>query len=110
MSSEGFRNSSDALALASAAALLEINDDVRGLAKVLVREKVMPGPEDAGDAIHVAAATVHRMDFVLTWNQKHLANRNKIPHLREVCRRAGFVPPELTTPESLWLPSEEGEP
>ena len=109
LSFEGFRNRDDALALSTQAALLEINEDVRGLAKVLVHEKVMPGPEDAGDAVHVAAATVHSMDFLLTWNQKHLANRNKIPHLREVCRRAGFVPPEMTTPESLWMPSQESE-
>lgn len=107
LSAEGFRNREDALALASAAKLLEINDDVRGLAKIFVRERVMPGPEDAGDAVHVAAATVHQMDFLLTWNQKHLANKNKIPHLREVCRRAGFVPPDLTTPEALWIPEPE---
>jgi hypothetical protein len=80
------------------------------LAKILVKEKVMPGPAASGDAIHVAAATVHRLDFLVTWNQRHIANRNKIVHLREVCRRVGCVPPEMTPPDSLWNFSEAEEP
>ena len=62
----------------------------------------MPGPEESGDAVHLAAAVVHGMDFLLTWNQRHLANPNKLPHLRDVCLRAGFVTPALTTPDALW--------
>ena len=81
--------------------LLPVNEEVRGLAKTLVREKVMPGPE-AGDAVHVAVATVHRMEYLLTWNVRHLANANKIEHLRVICRRVGYLPPQIITPEVLW--------
>lgn len=67
----------------------------------------MPAPEETGDAIHAAAAIVHRMDYLITWNQRHLANRNKIGHLRETCRRAGYLPPEITNPDALWDLSDE---
>jgi hypothetical protein len=104
-----FKNREEALALATEPQLLELNDKVFILARLLVQEKVMPGPEDGGDAVHVAVATVFGIDFVVTWNQRHLANRNKIPHLREVCRRAGYTPPDIATPEELWiLPGEVG--
>ena len=96
-----FRRRADAAALVHGIPLLPTNQDVRGLARILVREKVMPGPI-AGDAVHVAVATVHRMEYVLTWNVRHLANVNKLEHLRVVCRRAGYVPPQIVTPEILW--------
>jgi hypothetical protein len=107
LSSPGFRHREAAIAMASQAKVLAVNEDVEGLARILVREKVMPGPAGGGDAVHVAAAIVHGMDFLLTWNQKHLANINKVPHLREVCRRVGYLPPDLTTPDALWKLSEE---
>lgn len=97
----------DALALTAEAGLLHLDDDTRGLARILVREKVMPGPEGSGDAIHVAVAAVHGVDAVLSWNVRHLANRNKLAHLREVCRRAGYVAPEIVTPDAFWATEEE---
>jgi hypothetical protein len=82
--------------------ILPLTQEVRGLAKTLVREKVMPGPDGSGDAVHVAVATVHRMNFVLSWNVRHLANVNKLEHLRVICQRLGYIPPVITTPEVLW--------
>lgn len=92
----------DALVLTAEAKVLEVSEEAQGLAKILVREKVMPGPEGSGDGLHVALATVHRIDVVLSWNVRHLANRNKTAHLREVCRRVGYVPPEIVTPDAFW--------
>lgn len=97
----------EALALTVETESLPLDEDVRGLARILVREKAMPGPEGSGDAMHVAIATVHRMDAVLSWNVKHLANRNKVVHLREVCRRVGFVAPEIVTPNAYWILEDE---
>lgn len=91
-----------ALAMTVGLNLLPLNADVVGLAKILVREQVMPGPESSGDSLHVAAATVHSMEYVLTWNVKHLANLNKVRHLQEVCRRVGYAPPSIVTPDLLW--------
>lgn len=91
----------EAMDLCARFGLLAVNDDVVGLAKVLVRERVMPGPV-AGDAVHVAAACVHRMNYLLSWNVRHLANRNKVAHLQVVCLRLGYMPPLILTPELLW--------
>ena len=60
----------------------------------------MPGPA-VGDAVHVAVATRHGVDFMLSWNVKHLANANKAQHLRSVRLRLGLVPPLIVTPDYL---------
>ncbi|MBN1346989.1 MAG: PIN domain-containing protein [Phycisphaerae bacterium] len=108
LSSPSFPQKDEALLLTSQVSALPINQDARGLARILVREKAMPGPEEAGDAVHLAVAIVHQVDCVLSWNVRHLANPRKIAHLREICRRAGYVVPEITTPDVYWdMPEEE---
>jgi len=72
LSHPNFRQRADASEWIIGIPLLPIDESVRGLARILVREKVMPGPL-AGDAIHVAVATVHGIDYMLTWNIRHLA-------------------------------------
>jgi predicted nucleic acid-binding protein len=95
------RNRQEALQLVASIPRLAITDDVRGLARLLVREKVMPAPV-AVDAVHVAVATVHGVDYLLSWNVRHQANPNKLEHLRTVCRRVGLMPPQIVTPDLLW--------
>ena len=56
--------------------VLALDDDIRGLARIFVREKVMPGPL-AGDAIHLAPACLHEVEYLLSWNVRHLANPNQ---------------------------------
>ena len=98
--------SQQALAWTHNIPLLPITDEVRGLAHILVREKVIPGPV-AGDAIHLAVASVHSMNYLLTWNVRHLANPNKLEHLQVVCRRVGLIPPQIVTPDFLWELDDE---
>jgi hypothetical protein len=81
--------------------LLSLTEEVLGLAEVLVRERVMPGPI-GGDATHVAVSCVHRVEYMLSWNVRHLANANKRRHLDKVCVRAGYLPPMIVTPDLLW--------
>jgi hypothetical protein len=82
--------------------ILALTPEVRGLAKILVGEKVMPGPDASGDAVHVAAAVVHRVEYLLSWNVRHLANMNKLEHLRTICQRLGYISPVITTPDVVW--------
>jgi hypothetical protein len=63
----------------------------------------MPGPAVEGDTLHFAAALVHRMDYLVTWNQTHLANPNKRTHLLVVCTRLGYLMPEVVTPDLMIL-------
>jgi predicted nucleic acid-binding protein len=98
-----------ALRMTAGMSMLPVTDAVLELARLLVKEKVMPGPETEGDAVHLAACTVHQLDFLLSWNQRHLANVNKVKHLEVVCVRAGYTPPIIATPIQFWT-EEEGEP
>jgi hypothetical protein len=81
--------------------LLAVTQEVQGLANLLVNERVMPSPP-TGDALHVATATVFGLDYMLSWNVRHLANPNKLRHLRVICLRAGLTPPQIVTPDLLW--------
>jgi hypothetical protein len=92
-----------ALAMLTDLPLIELTRDVLGVALVLVKERVMPGPAVEGDAVHFAGALVHHMDYLMTWNQKHLANPNKRTHLTVVCARLGYLAPEIVTPDLMTL-------
>ncbi|HVS73675.1 MAG TPA: hypothetical protein VHQ47_20805 [Phycisphaerae bacterium] len=71
------------------------------IAEALVREQVMPSPSNAGGALHVAMAVANGMDYILTWNVKHLANPNKRTHFEVFCKRLGYSAPQLVTPDLL---------
>ncbi len=90
-----------ALAMLSGLPLLELTGDVMGVASLLVAEKVMPRPAVEGDAMHLAAAVVHRIEYLMTWNQKHLANPNKRTHLMIACARLGYLMPQIVTPDLM---------
>lgn len=106
LSQPGFPGANEALSLVQDVPRLAINDEVQGLAVLLVREKVMPSPV-AGDALHVAVAAAHGMSYMLSWNVRHLANPSKMTHLRVVCLRAGLLPPQIVTPDLLWEEQDE---
>lgn len=106
LSDDMFPRRRAALDLVAGIESLAVTDEAIGLARVLVNEKAMPGPLK-GDAIHVAVATVCGMDFLVSWNVRHLANPNKVEHLGKVCLRFGLVPPRIVTPEFLWEVDDE---
>ncbi len=59
-------------------------------------------PDDsAGDAGHLAMASMHSVEFILTWNCRHLANANKQQHIHVVNNRLGLGTPRITTPFEL---------
>lgn len=92
---------SQALQWVENVASLPISEEVRGLARLFVQQRVMPGPA-TGDSVHIAAACIYNMEYVLSWNVRHLANANKLEHLRVVCLRAAVLPPRIITPDLLW--------
>ncbi len=94
------------LALQEALPLLSVTDDAKELAERLVADGGMPLHAEA-DALHVAAASVHRMDYLLTWNCRHIGNAARKPIIRSICAVAGYTCPEICTP--LELLSEERE-
>ena len=83
-----------------------LDDAVIGFSEILVREKVMPRPALKGDALHLAAATIHRLDYLVTWNQQHLANPNKRTHFAVVCYRMNLPAPQIVTPDLLMTEAD----
>ena len=80
--------------------LLDVTEDVILLATDLVAGGGLPAKARV-DALHVAVATVHGMDFLLTWNCTHIANAATRGTIEELCRAAGFEPPIICTPLEL---------
>ena len=80
--------------------LLAFKEEVRALAERFVRESAIPERARL-DATHVAIAAVHGIDFVITWNLKHIAHAVVRRRFERVGRDAGYVVPVLCTPEEL---------
>ena len=80
--------------------LLELNEEALILARSLVEDGPLPA-KASEDALHIAVATVHGMDFLLTWNCKHIANAEMRNLIVEVCRSQGYEPAITCTPEEL---------
>jgi len=77
--------------------LLSIEQEVAEIVEVYITHKLMPN-NPAGDALHLAIASFHKCDFLLTWNCKHIANANKINHIRRINTLLGLHIPNLVTP------------
>ena len=74
--------------------------EVDALAARLLEQGIVP-PSAAPDAEHIALAAVHAMNFLLTWNCKHIANAFHRRRVEAVCAEAGFACPIICTPQSL---------
>lgn len=79
---------------------LELGDEVVALAEALMKAGALPEMANE-DALHIAIAAVSRMDYLLTWNCRHIDNAQMKPIIRSVCSGQGFVCPEICTPEEL---------
>ena len=79
--------------------LLELNEQALSLARALV-EKAIP-KKAVEDALHISLAAIHGMDYLLTWNCKHIANAEREHEIAAICRIHGFMPPVICTPEEL---------
>lgn len=80
--------------------LLKLTDEAVVLAEALLKEGPLPA-KAADDAIHLALATVSEMDFLLTWNCRHLANAELSGPAARFLRAKGYEPPVVCTPEEL---------
>jgi hypothetical protein len=80
--------------------LIEINEHVLHLAKEFIRSKVVPERYNE-DALHIAAATIHGIDYLMTWNCKHIANAQIQKKLRMTANMVGYELPIICTPEEL---------
>ena len=88
--------------------LLPVEPAIAEIVRTYVHHKVMPA-DPAGDALHLALASYHKCEFLVTWNCTHLANANKFGHIRRVNAMLGLFVPALVTPLELLGESDEPE-
>ncbi len=80
--------------------LLPVEKAITEIVQVYITHKLMP-QNPIGDAFHLAMASHHRCDFLVTWNCRHLANANKFDHIRRMNAMMGLFVPTLVTPLEL---------
>lgn len=88
------------MALFSDVPLLTTSEEAIGLAEALI----LPGPlplRAATDALHIAIAAVHRVDYLMTWNLKHIHNAEIHKRIRGVCEAREHELPVICTPAEL---------
>ena len=88
------------LALIADCDLLQITDAVETLAALLVARGLVPATVP-NDALHIAVATVGGVEYLLTWNLRHLAGAVARRRIEHELRRLGYEPPTICTPEEL---------
>lgn len=88
------------LAVLASLPVLAVNDDVVDLTRRVLATGLIPARANR-DAAHIAFAAVHGMEFLLTWNCRHIHNAMISRRLEGVCAAAGFPLPVLCTPREL---------
>lgn len=95
-----FPNKEKVIELLNDIPLIEIKPEIAEIVQTYIQNQVMPN-DPLGDALHLALASYHKCDFLLTWNCRHLANANKFGHIRRVNVMLGLYVPTLVTPLEL---------
>ena len=80
--------------------LLDLTPDAMRLAAALIRGGGVPEKAEI-DALHIGVASVHGMDYLVSWNCTHIANATMRGRIEAICRDAGFDPPVICTPLEL---------
>lgn len=79
---------------------LLVTDQATTLARSILSEGFLP-QKAFPDALHIAIATVHQIEYLLTWNCKHIANVEVLPRIANLCEDLGLTLPIICTPEEL---------
>lgn len=80
--------------------VLEILPEADMLTQKLLNAGAVPQDSDP-DAQHIAIATTHGVEYLASWNHKHIVNFNKREYIHQVCQEAGFEPATICTPAEL---------
>ena len=95
-----YETQEEALGLLEGIELVDVRNELADIIDVYLENHLMP-KERVGDALHLALASFHKCDFLLTWNCRHIANANKFEHIRILNTRLGLFVPTLATPMEL---------
>ena len=79
---------------------LDVTKDAESLTQAIMAASILP-PHAFPDAAHVAVSAVHAVDYLLTWNCKHLANAQIARRIAVLCEKLSYKMPIICTPEEL---------
>jgi predicted nucleic acid-binding protein len=96
----------DRLSTVQSLPVLPITQAAEHLAEALIREHAVP-ENQPNDALHIALAVAHGVQYLVSWNFRHIVNASIRPAIERVCRDAGYDPPILCTPEELLEPNDD---
>jgi len=102
------KKAEERIALLDGLDILPITNEVIEIAQIYIDKLVMP-KDPKGDALHLAIASFYKVDSLLTWNCKHLANANKFDHIRRVNFEIDLTTPILATPLNYLSGEDENE-
>jgi predicted nucleic acid-binding protein len=94
------------LELVKSLAVLSSSADAEALAAAIVGAGALP-QKAVRDAAHIALATVHGVQYLLTWNCRHLANAQISRRVSRICSENGFIMPTICTPEELFEETDD---
>jgi len=80
--------------------LLELTSEVLNLANTFMQQKALPS-KAREDAVHIAVATVYELNYLLTWNCRHIANAELQTRFAEIAQELGYRLPRMCTPHEL---------
>lgn len=80
--------------------LVDATPDAEELARELLVLGALPR-QAADDAAHIAIAVTNGVDYLVTWNFRHIANAAMRARIERVCRQSGYEPPVICTPNEL---------
>ncbi|MEN8218382.1 MAG: type II toxin-antitoxin system VapC family toxin [Pseudomonadota bacterium] len=80
--------------------LLDVSNEATYLSEKLIAPGALPS-KAVEDALHIAIATIHKMDYLLTWNCKHIANAKMRLAIENINHQCGYQTPVICTPEEL---------
>jgi hypothetical protein len=95
-----YPHQTDALDMAQGLRFLPMIVEAKEFAAQLIHKHVVPNSKP-GDALQMAIAAVHRIDYLLTWNYAHLANPIAQNQLETACHKADWRSPLLVSPETI---------
>lgn len=93
----------DRLALLDSITLLDATEESLKLAQQLLKSGAIP-KKAAEDAAHIAIAVTNGVEYLVTWNCRHIANATMRSQIDAVCRKSGFEPTVICTPDELMEP------
>lgn len=88
--------------------LLALEPNVGVIAQEIISRAILP-PQASVDALHIAVAAHHGIDYLLTWNCKHIANAKILPRIRQVLTDLSCAIPIICTPEEMVADDSEDD-